>query len=129
MNTQDPREFKVEPTYKKENGLYVLDIYGIEPPFLVKERSLVCIPAGQFGGNHKHPRQEAFIGIGEELELVWQVGAEIYRKKMNPNGEPKLFVIPPFVPHAVINHSPENSAVLIEYADDVQHDVENCHLV
>lgn len=123
------QEITIEPKYKKENGLYVLDIDSVEVPFTIKQRQVVCIPAGQIGGNHTHPRREAFIGIGTELELVWQVGDTIHRTKMNPGGKSRLFVIPPYMPHAVINRAAEGEAVLLEYADDIQHDVEPCNLV
>ena len=34
-----------------------------------------------------------------------------------------MFTIFPYVPHVVINHSPTKNGILIEFADDIQHEV------
>ncbi|MCL4374560.1 hypothetical protein M1523_01725 [Patescibacteria group bacterium] len=36
---------------------------------------------------------------------------------MNPAGKIKLIMVPPFVPHVVINRSLDQSAVIFELAD------------
>ncbi|MDO8241124.1 MAG: hypothetical protein Q7T51_04060 [Candidatus Moranbacteria bacterium] len=123
------QEFVIEPRYKKENGLYILDINSIKIPFEVKDISVVNIPPKQFGGNHKHPRQEAFVGIGEELELIWMDGNKRMTKKMNPEGKNILFVIPSDLGHAVVNNSNSQFGILLEYASDSQKDVQICQML
>ena len=120
-------QFPITPTYKKENGLWVLNLDTIEIPFDIKERSVVSIPPGQIGGNHKHPRQEAFIGLGEGLELVWIQDGRTERTNMNPEGKLFLFFIPPYLQHAVINNSKTNG-ILIEFADKAQEKIQNCQI-
>ena len=115
----------IEPKYKKENGVVVVDFDGINIPFKVKEKSLVYIPPAEKGGNHKHPRTEAFVGIGEGLKIIWKDENEkVIEKNMNSDGELLLFVIPANTPHVIINNSDKQFGILIEFADDVQHDVE-----
>lgn len=123
------QKIKIKPKYKKENGLYVIDIDNIKIPFKIRERSVVYIPPNQFGGNHKHPRQEAFIGIGEGLEIVWMQNNKKIKEKMNPKGEIFLFTIPSYLSHAVINKSKEDFGILVEYASDMQKDVESREII
>lgn len=54
----------LDKIYIKDNQLWVLNLDNIDLPFEIKERSLVYILPGKFGGNHSHPRMETFIGIG-----------------------------------------------------------------
>ncbi len=119
----------LKPRYKKENGLWVIDIDKVKVPFKIEERSVIYIPPGQLGGNHKHPRKEAFIGIGEGLELIYKEGSQIRRLRMNPKGKTYFFIIPPFLEHAVVNNSKSQQGVLIEFADQSQRDVETCDIV
>jgi len=126
MNIQ---KFEIKPKYKKENGLYVIDIDSIKIPFKVRERSVIYIPPNQFGGNHKHLRQEAFIGIGEGLELIWIQNNKRNKEKMNSKGEIFLFIVPSYLGHAVVNNSKNESGILIEYASDFQKDVESCKII
>ena len=107
----------------------MLDIDKIEVGFEVKQRSIVHIPPGQLGGNHKHPRTEAFIGIGRELELVWKENEKLIKEMMNPGGQLVLFTIPPQVEHAVKNKSEAENGMLIELADAEQDLVEVCKLI
>lgn len=123
------KQIPITPTYKKENGLWVLDIDNIEIPFDIKKRLIVNIPPGQIGANHKHQRQEAFIGFGEELELVWKQDGCTKTAKMNPKGEIILFLIPPLVEHAVINNSKTANGVLFEFNDGIQGDTQACKVV
>ena len=127
MNTI--QKYPIEPLYKKDNGLYILDIDSIRVPFQIKERSVVYIPPDEFGGNHKHPRQEAFIGIGKGLELIWIQNNKKVREKMNPKGKTFLFIVSPYLGHVVINNSKKEFGILIEFADDFQKDVENCTII
>jgi uncharacterized RmlC-like cupin family protein len=121
----------VQPAYKKEEGFWVLRTQEFlsEIPFLVAEQSLITIPPGKIGGNHKHPRKEAFIGLGEELYVVWQDSSgDVHEEKME-DGSVNLFFIPAMLPHAVINRSKTAFATLYEYASETQHDVESVELV
>jgi uncharacterized RmlC-like cupin family protein len=76
------------------------------------------LPAGTFGGNHSHPRQEAFFCYQPGVELHWldSTGKKHISAFSEANGLPVLLVVPPHVPHAVINTSGA-PATLIEYAD------------
>lgn len=120
----------IEPTFRRESGLFIIDIDKVELPegFDVEERFVVYIPPGQIGGNHKHPRKEIFIGLGD-LELVWKdEGGEVHTEKMGGE-ELKMFVVEPMVPHTVKNNSKNEFGVLIEFATEKQHDVEETKLV
>jgi len=107
----------IQPAYKKENGLWVLDLGTIELPddFEVREKYITYFPPQQFGGNHKHPRKEAFIGLGENLRFIWlDDQGQKHEEEMNPQGELYLFIIPSQIPHAVINKSRKIPAILYE---------------
>ncbi len=113
------------PTYKKENGLWLLNVDTTDVPsnFTVVERNIVYIPGGEFGGNHKHPRNEAFIGIGDSLQLIWQDDeGNNHTETMSNDSELSLFVVHSLTPHVVVNKG-NAPAMLIEFADDKQHDV------
>jgi hypothetical protein len=126
----DVKIIPIEPKYKKENGVFVVDIDKIKIPFEVKEKSLVYIPPKGIGGNHKHPRAEAFVGIGEELKIIWKnINGERFEKYMNKNGKLLLFVISTDTPHVIINESNSQFGILMEFADDVQHDVEKIEIL
>lgn len=65
-----------------------------------------------------HQRKEALLGIGTTAYFVWQDDkGKIHEEPMNPEGELYLFIIPPEVPHAVVNKSPHEPAILYEYFD------------
>ncbi|NTU73651.1 hypothetical protein HGB07_05820 [Candidatus Roizmanbacteria bacterium] len=120
------RKLAIEPTYKKENGLWSLNIRDLLPKieFIPVEQSLILIPPNQFGGNHKHPRTEAFIGVGRRLELIWKDDEGALHEEAMNEEKLYLFIVPPFVPHAVINKSSDMDAILYEFADAKQHEVE-----
>lgn len=121
----------IEPTYKKDNGLWNLDTISLPFPdkFQIAERSIVHIPAGEFGGNHKHPRTEAFVGIGEELYIVWEDDkSQKHEDKMMDGEQLFLFVVEPFTPHAVINRG-NSFAILVEFADGPNVDVEQAEVL
>lgn len=125
--------YSIEPLYKKSNGLYVQEIDRTDLPleFEPLVRHLVTVPAGEISANHKHPRKEAFIGIGDDLEFIWlDNDGQKRHEKMNHNGELKLFVVDSFTPHAIKNSSTA-PAVLLEYADreQVDQDIELVSLV
>lgn len=124
-------KYLLEPTYTKKNGLWLLnvDTPNLPESFNIFERNVVFIPSGEFGGNHKHPRSEAFVGVGEDLQLIWQDDAgKRHVEKMNQGSGLQLFVVRSLTPHVVVNNG-DKPAVLIEFADDKQHGVEPADLL
>jgi len=125
------KKIPIDPTYRKDNGLWNLETSTLPFPndFQIKERNVVYIPAGEFGGNHKHPRTEAFVGIGEELFMVWQDEKGKKHEDKMMNGEQLyFFYIEPFTPHAVINKG-QSFAVLTEFADGPNTNVERFNVL
>lgn len=120
METKKVIAHAFEPKYRRDNGLLVLDLDSVPLPsgFVLRERSLVRLPAGQIAGNHKHLRQEAYLCLGLGVQLHWiDEAEEAHVEQMHrPEGDPQLFVIPPLVPHAIINTSGHDAA-LLGYAD------------
>ncbi len=119
------RRFPIQPTYRKENGIWHLDIDALVLPkgFTAQMRALVGIPAGAIGGNHRHPRAEAFIGLSEDLYIVWRDEAGTHEEPMMTQDVLYLYLVEPMTPHAVINRG-TGQTVLWELADGPQHDVE-----
>ncbi len=121
----------IQPSYRKENGIFVIAIDDIVLPseFKVKQKAVINIPAKQIAGNHKHPRTECFISITQGLKLVWlDKEGKKYEKHMREGKELFLWILASNTPHAVINAG-DGEGVLLEYADDVQHDVERVEIV
>ncbi len=115
-----------EPSFRKPNGTFLihLDVLKEKIPFEIRETSLISIPPTAFGGNHKHPRQEAFITFSTDLEFIWEdENNEIHREMMMKENELKLFIVEPFVPHVIVNRSTTNTSTLFEYAETIQKDV------
>lgn len=122
----------IEPTYKKDNGTWALDTQKVllGSMFVPIEQSIIHLPAGQAAGNHRHARQEALLGIGATAFFLWQdENGKVYEEAMNPNNTLYLFVIPPNVPHAVINRSSDEPVILYEYFDDIHSGVEKVNLL
>ena len=110
------KEVRFSPTHTRKDGLELSNI-PIPEGFKVVDYSLVSIPAGSMGGNHKHPRTEVFVTM-DPLTLYWlDENNEVQETSMGPvNGQYKLFTAPPFLPHAVINETGEK-ALLVEFSD------------
>lgn len=124
-------KIKIKPTSVRDDGKVFFDLDNIDLPegFKAKERWLAFIPAGGYGGNHKHARIECFIGIGEGMMFIWQdESGKIQEEAMHPNGEYFLFVVHPYLPHAVINNG-SKEAIMLEYADGPLVDVEYLDLI
>lgn len=122
------KSIAIEPKYKKENGLWVLDIDSISVnlEFDVVEKSIVAIPPKQIGGNHRHPRTEAFIALNKEVRLVWLDDTdERHELKMD---ELIAYIMPSEIPHAVINEF-DATAHLLEFADGMQHGVSQVSVI
>jgi uncharacterized RmlC-like cupin family protein len=112
----------IDPLYQKPNGVYVQEIDRIDLPlgFEPVVRHLVTIPKGAVSANHKHPRKEAFIGIGDDLEFTWlDETNHVQTFQMNLDGKLHLIVVDSHVAHAIKNNS-QSPAVLLEYADRTQ---------
>lgn len=109
---------------RQEMGIWVLNTDDLPLDMTkVHDQQLVHLAPGAIGGNHKHPRTEWFIGIGD-LELVWLDEKGVRQThQLYPKQKLLLAEIPPFIPHAVRNLSSTDNALLYEYADKKQHDV------
>lgn len=124
---------EIQPLYKKPNGLYVQEIDRSDLPlgFQPVVRHLVTIPSGAVSANHRHPRTEAFIGIGNDLEFFWiDEDGNKQSRIMNPADQLILVCVAPNVPHAIKNNS-DAPAVLLEYADKIQSesDITEIHVI
>lgn len=118
--------------YKKQNGILVFDLDNLTLPtdFKKQEKSLVIIPPQQIGGNHKHPRTEILIALTDTLEIHWIDGEQHkHHEIMSQANQFSLFLVPPYLPHAVINLSNEHNAALYELANAPQHDVETVSVI
>jgi len=121
----------INPTNKKENGLWSLrtDQLPLPKDFVVNERNIVYIPPGEYGGNHKHPRREAFVGVGEALYMVWQDDqGHTHEDKMMDGEQLYVFDVESFTPHAVVNKG-SGFALLVELATGPNIDVEQVELL
>lgn len=123
----------ITPEHANPDKLWSLSLDAAILPgvvdFTITERDLIYLPAGGVGGNHKHPRTEAFLGIGSGLILLWQDKAgTIHREQMDDSKGLTLFVVRSMTPHAVVNKA-AGPAVLIEFADAAQHGVEPADLL
>ena len=121
-----PKFKKLDYSYKRENiDLWKLNLDDIPvDKDEIKVSEIIHFPPGGLGGNHKHPRTEWFIGIGE-LVFYWIDEAGNKQEKfMNLDDGLLLIKIPPNVPHAVKNISEFKFGILLEYADAKQYDVE-----
>lgn len=120
------KKFAIEPTHRKDNGIWNLEISSLSFPdnFEIRKRNIVYLPAGQVGGNHRHPRTEAFVGMGEELFIAWlDDKGEKHEEKMMDGERLYSFYVEPFTPHAIINKG-IGFAALLELADGPNINVE-----
>lgn len=104
---QSVQVIPLTPKVKKDNGLFILDTDALPFPasFSKKESGAVYIPAGQTAGNHRHPRQEAFVCFQKDVELHWiDADGTKQMRQLADNGSP-MFVVSSMVPHAVVNKS------------------------
>ena len=116
----------IEPTHQKPNGTFLFDTKEIKKKisFDAQESYIISIPPTAFGGNHKHPRREAFVTFSPDLELIWEdENKQLHKEKMMKEKELNLYVVDPFVPHVIVNRSITTPATLIEFADVPQYEV------
>ncbi len=106
-------------SYKKPGAdVWVLNIDDLPiSKDSIKDQQIVHLAPQSVGGNHKHPRTEWFIGIGE-LYFIWfdEAGTR-YEQHMHPQGKILLVEVPTLLPHAVVNKSATQVGVLFEMAD------------
>jgi quercetin dioxygenase-like cupin family protein len=115
-------------THKSGRGFTGFDFDNIKLPdgFQVKEKICFYFPPDDYGGNHSHPRTEAFIAIGD-MEISWEENGEIHTEHMFENEAPKIYIIPPHVPHIIRNLSVSQFGILLEYADGPQTEVKKAN--
>lgn len=113
-------------TYKKpDTNVWVLNTDDIPvEKSKIKDQQIVHFAPSSVGGNHKHPRTEWFIGIGE-LFFIWldQDGHK-HEEHMYPEGKIVLIEVPPYLPHAVVNKSSHKEGILFELSDGKMDQVE-----
>lgn len=126
-----PKIISLDYTYKKpDTEVWVLNTDDISvDKDLIKDQQIVHLAPQSVGGNHKHPRTEWFIGIGD-LVFVWMddSGAK-HEWQMHPNGQIKLITVPPYLAHAVVNRSQDKVGILFEMADGKMKDVEPVKII
>ncbi len=112
---------------KRIDGLLKVDLNQLPLPsdFLNLQQVMIYIPPTRLGGNHIHPRREIFISLSDDVELHWvDEDGVTHRHQMKEGNQLYLFDVQPFVPHAIVNFSPHSAAVILEFTDEDQHDVE-----
>lgn len=113
-------------TYKKtDSDVWVLNLDDLPiDKESIKDQQIIHLAPEAVGGNHKHPRTEWFVAMGD-LVLVWLDEHGVRQEKhMNPDGKLIITMVPPFLPHAVVNRSKTQFGILYEMADGKMRDVE-----
>lgn len=126
-----PKITKLNFSYeRKESNIWVLNSDDIPlNKDIIKDQQIIHLSPGGFGGNHKHPRTEWFIGLGNLLFIWLDENGKKHEVDMNPDGNLLLIEVPPFLPHVVLNNSNSDNQVLFEYADAKQSGVERVIIV
>lgn len=126
-----PEIINLNYTYKKDGqDVWVLNLDDIpvEKEKIV-DQQIVHLAPESIGGNHKHPRTEWFVGIGD-LVFVWLDDNEnVHEEHMHPDGQIRLVIVPPLLAHAVVNRSKEKSGILFELADEKMNNVEQVKVI
>ena len=126
-NTMKVDKIPIYPLDLKENGLCKIDLSQIPLPdeFSEYQQIMIYLPPLTTGGNHRHPRRELFFSLNEELQLHWIDEKGILQIwPMKEKDQLYLFDVHPFVPHAIVNTSPQTGAVLLEITNEKQYGVE-----
>ena len=126
-----PEIITLKYSYKKpDTDIWVLNVDDIPvDKALVKDQQIVHFAPGAIGGNHKHPRTEWFVAVGDLVFYWLDDDGKRHEEHMHPNGEIRLITVPPYLPHAVVNRSKDQVAVLFELADGKQENVEEVKVV
>lgn len=122
----NPQIKQLDYTYKKpDTDVWVLNTDDIPVgDESIQDVQLVHLAPGSVGGNHKHPRTEWFIGIGDLLFIWLDDEGNTHQEHMHPDGQIMLITVTPYLPHAVANVSPDKVGILYEMADGKMKDVE-----
>ncbi len=126
-----PKITNLKYSYKRtDTDLWVLNEDDVPiDKNLIHDQQIVHFSPQTFGGNHKHPRIEWFIGIGD-LTFWWlDEDGKKHEEHMNPEGQLVLIEVPSYLPHAVVNNSVTKNAVMFEYADAKMSNVEEIVIV
>lgn len=119
MKTKPYKVF-IDPLYKKNNGMYVLDVTGepFKSPYIWIEKVSMSLPPGVVAGNHSHKHSEAFLAMTPGLVLYWQ-DRKKKKHKMVMFGKRKHFfiIMPSNIPHAVKNNS-KNNGIMVKFANE-----------
>jgi quercetin dioxygenase-like cupin family protein len=111
----------IERRYPGINRQYTSEIFE-KLGFAVAVNHIYELAPGAVGGNHRHDKLEAFVGLGEGLVLYWlDQNNEVKSEPMYQLGQLKLCIIPNNLAHAVCNKGNE-PAFLLEYADKAKSD-------
>jgi hypothetical protein len=116
------QEIPFKTSYRhEEQEMWVLDLKDLPLPDTFKTdlpAHIIYMAPGGWGGNHRHRRTEAFVGIGDDLHIIWRDEAgEMHDAKMMEGKDGlKLFVVPSMLPHLVENRS-SSFALLYELYD------------
>lgn len=115
-----PYTIPVPMLYKKNNGMYVMDITGkpFECEYEWIEKTCLSLPVGKVAGNHSHKHAEAFLAMTEGLEFHWQDEEKnIHIVKLFNASEKFFLILPPFVPHALVNRA-GHTGIVIKFANE-----------
>lgn len=126
-----PEIITLDYSYKKPGSdVWVLNVDDIPvDTSAIKDQQIVHFAPEAIGGNHKHPRTEWFVGIGD-LVFIWLDENGVKKEEhMHPDGLIRLITVPPYLAHAVVNRSEDKVGILFELADGKQENVEKVRVV
>lgn len=116
------QEIPFQTSYARPaQGIWVIDMKDLPLPenfrTTLPARIIYMEPHG-WGGNHRHKRQEAYVGLGRGLYVIWRdESGERQETPMLPDDHGlRLFIVPSMMPHMVENRS-DDPAVLYELLD------------
>lgn len=118
---------------KSPSGIQKLDLKSLPIPtsFIIQQQVLLFMQPLQVGGNHRHSHSEIFLPLSDHLELHWiDHKQDKHIEKMKEGNQLFLFIVPPSVPHAIVNTSKEAPAMLLELVDAKMYiDVQVCEVL
>ena len=115
-----PYKIYINPLYKKDNGMYVLDVTGVpfKSSYTWVEKVSMSLPPGVIAGNHSHKHAEAFLAMTDGLDLYWRDRKKKVRK-MKMYGKKRHFfiIMPSNIPHAVKNNA-RSDGIMVKFANE-----------
>lgn len=115
-----PYKIYIKPLYKKENGMYVIDITGVpfKSDYSWIEKISMSLPSGIVAGNHAHQHVEAFLAMTNGLYLYWlDKKGKKQKMAMYDRKKPFFIILPPNVPHAVKNRA-KHDGIMVKFANE-----------